>query len=175
MRNFILGMFISVSAYGQAQLYVLQDYRSDTAKKVNVIYDSLPAMCDTFYRAFLTQDLSNLRPFVPQLKYLRATFDTLAIEYRTEQVLYRQQLMLRLLQKDCRKVFKYVAKEKMNLKKMVQEECSYNYAKDEKGNRYCYVTVKLTRRKKVYKLKYLAIVLNGHWFMGDDLTLKEIE
>jgi hypothetical protein len=35
--------------------------------------------------------------------------------------------------------------------------------------------VKLTRRKKAYKLKYLAIVLNGYWFMGDDLTLKEIE
>tara|TARA_B110000902_G_C13866872_1_gene421302 strand:+ start:42 stop:569 length:528 start_codon:yes stop_codon:yes gene_type:complete len=175
MRNIILGIFILLSAYGQAQLYVLKDHRPDTAEKINVIYDSLPAMCDTFYRAFLTQNLSSLKPFVPQVKYLRATFDTLAIEYRPEQVLYRQQLMLRLLQKDYKKALKYAEKNKIHLKKIVLGESSYDYATDEKGNRYCYVTVLLTRRKNTYELKYLAIVLNGHWFVGDELTFKEIE
>ena len=175
MRNIILGIFILLSAYGQAQLYVLKDHRPDTAEKINVIYDSLPAMCDTFYRAFLTQNLSNLKPFIPQVKYLRATFDTLAIEYRREQVLYRQQLMLRLLQKDYKKALKYVEKNNINLKKIVLGESSYDYGKDEKGNRYCYVTMRQTRRKNTYELKYLAIVLNGHWFVGDELTFKEIE
>lgn len=168
-------MFILFSVYGHAQLYVLQDHRPDTAEKINVIYDSLPAMCDTFYRAFLTQNLSSLKPFVPQVKYLRATFDTLAIEYRPEQAIYRQQLMLRLLQKDYKKALKYAEKNKINLKKIVPGESTFDYAKDEKGNRYCYVTVPLVRRKNRYELKYLAIVLNGHWFVGDELLLKEIE
>ena len=175
MRNLILGTFISLSAYGRAQLYVLKDHRPDTTEKTNTIYDSLPAMCDTFYRAFLTQNLSNLKPFIPQVKYLRATFDTLAIEYRREQVLYRQQLMLRLLQKDYKKALKYAEKNNINLKKIVLGESSYDYGKDEKGNRYCYVTMRQTRRKNTYELKYLAIVLNGHWFVGDELTFKEIE
>ena len=78
-------------------------------------------MCDTFYRAFLTQNLSNLKPFIPQVKYLQATFDTLAIEYRREQVLYRQQLMLRLLQKDYKKAF---LQEKAIYKRMGDDDMS---------------------------------------------------
>ncbi len=175
MRNLILGISISLSAYGNAQLYVLQDHRSDTAEKINLTYDSLPVMSDTFYRAFLTQNQSNIKPFVPQVKYLRATFDTLAIDYRFEQVLYRQQLMLRLLQKEYKKALKQVEKNNVNLKKLEKGKSSFKYAKDEKGNRYCYVSVPLTRRKNRYELKYLAIMLNGHWFVGDELILEEIE
>lgn len=164
-----------MAAYSQAQLYVLQDHRPDSAAQYNVLYDSLPAMCDTFYRAFVTEDLSNLKPFVPQLKYLRKTFDTMDIEYRPEQVVYRQQLMLRLLQKDYKKVLKYAKRNKINLKKIEQGEREYDYGKDEDGNRYCYVTVNAIRRKHTYELKYLAIMLNGHWFVGDELSFIEIE
>lgn len=175
MRNLILGIFITLSAYSQAQLYVLKDHRPDTAEKFNVVYDSLPALCDTFYRAFITENLSNLKPFIPQVRYLRATFDTMAIEYRPEQVLYRQQLMLRLLQKDYKKALKYAERNKINLKKIEPGERTYNYGKDDSGNRYCYVTVKAIRRKHTYELKYLVIMLNGHWFVGDELTFVEVE
>lgn len=175
MRNFILGIVILLAGSSQAQLYVLQDQRPDSADKYNVLYDSLPAMCDTFYRAFLTQDLSNLKPFVPQLKYLKQTFDTMAIEYRPEQVVYRQQLMLRLLQKDYKKVLKYAERNKINLKKIENVEREYDYGKDDDGNRFCYVTVTAKRRKHTYELKYLAIMLNGHWFVGDELSFVEIE
>ena len=175
MRNLVLFIFVLVSAYSQAQLYVLKDHRPDSADRYNVVYDSLPAMCDTFYRAFLTQNLQNLKPFVPQVKYLRATFDTMSIEYRPEQVVYRQQLMFRLLQKEYKKALKYAERNKINLKKIERGETKYKYDKDEDGNRFCYVTVTATRRKHTYELKYLAIMLNGHWFVGDDLKFVEIE
>ncbi len=175
MRTFILSIFITLWAYSHAQLYVLKDHRPDTAEKFNVIYDSLPAMCDTFYRAFITENLSNLKPFVPQVKYLRSTFDTMAIEYRPEQVVYRQQLMLRLLQKEYKKALKYTERNKVNLKKIEPTERAYKYGKDDDGNKYCYVTVKAVRRKHTYELRYLAIMLNGHWFVGDELTFVEVE
>lgn len=175
MRSFILSILITLSVYSPAQLYVLQDHRPDTAEKINVVYDSLPALCDTFYRAFITENLSNLQPFVPQVRYLRATFDTMAIEYRPEQVVYRQQLMLRLLQKDYKKALKYAERNKINLKKIEPAGRTYRYGKDDDGNRFCYVTVKAIRRKHTYELRYLAIMLNGHWFVGDELTFVEVE
>ena len=47
--------------------------------------------------------------------------------------------------------------------------------KDEKGNSYCYVTMICKKKKHTYELKYAAIMLNGHWFVGDELSFKEVE
>lgn len=175
MRRLIFGILLFTVAYGQAQLYVLQDHRPDSADQTNTLYDSLPALCDTFYRAFVTQNLTNLKPFVPQIKYLKATFDTLAIDYRPEQLVYRQQLMLRLLQKNYKKALKYATKNKLDLAKVEPTNRDYDYSKDQDGNTFCYVTVTAKRRKHTYELKYLAIMLNGNWFIGDELTFVEIE
>ncbi len=154
---------------------MLQDHRPDSADQINIVYDSLPELCDTFYRAFITQNLTNLKPFVPQVKYLKATFDTLSIEYRPEQLVYRQQLMLRLLQKNYKKALKYATKYKIDLSKMEPTNHYYDYSKDQDGNTFCFVTVTTKRRKHTYELKYLAIMLNGNWFIGDELTFVEIE
>ena len=175
MRILIVFIIAFFALQVQAQLYVLKDHRPDSAYRYNDLYDSLPAMCDTFYRAFITEDIQNLKPFVPQVKYLKSTFDTLAREYRGEQVLYRQQLMLRLLQKEYKKVLKYIRKNKIKLKKIERKSSSYEYGKDDDGNRFCYVTVRCVRRKHTYELKYLAILLNKNWFLGDDVTFVEIE
>jgi hypothetical protein len=172
MRLFIplLVILIFCSTYGQ--VYKVQD--KDSLNK-QVLYDSLPMMCDSFYAMFIQEKLSGLTDFVPDVKYLKATFDTMDIAYRYEQVVYRQQLLLRNLQKDYKKILKRCERNKIALHKLEVERTEYDYGKDEKGNRYCYITVHCKRRKNTYELKYLAIRLNGTWFVGDDLKFEKIE
>jgi hypothetical protein len=132
-------------------------------------------MCDTLYKAFVKEDLTGLKPFVPEVRYLRTTFDTLSIEYREEQVIYRQQLLYRSLQKDYKKILKYANKSKINFRRLEKGEVSFSYGKNDEGHEYCYVTTELKKRKQNYELKYLAIMLNGHWFLGDELSFREVE
>ena len=174
MRGILFILFVGMLTSSSAQLYVLKDHRPDSAERYNVLYDSLPALADTFFRAFITSDLSNMKPFVPQLKYLKATLDTAAVEYREEQAVYRQQLLLRSLQKEYKKALKYAQKKDIKVHKLARGKTDFDYTKDEKENTFCYVTEHLTRRKHEYALKYLAIQLNGNWFVGNKLTFEEL-
>lgn len=173
-RGLFVMILVGLLTSSSAQLYVLKDYRPDSADRYNLLYDSLPSMADTFYRAFVTGQLANVKPFVPQLRYLKATLDTAEVEYREEQALYRQQLLLRSLQKEFKKALKYIDKNAIKLNKLEVVKTNYAYDTDDKGNHFCYVTVYLKRRKHEYELKYLTIMLNNHWFVGDTLTFEEI-
>ena len=60
-------------------------------------------------------------------------------------------------------------------RQIFQMLCIECHGEDAKGNEYSYITVTCTHRKKVFELKYLAIMLNGKWFVGDELLLERIE
>ena len=174
-RQFLLIAFLQISILTNAQLYVLKDQRPDTFKYNCILYKNLPVLCDTFYKAMVQLNFENLKPFVPDVKFLKETFDTLDIDFRNDQVLYRQQMIFRGLQRDHRKILKTIAKLDINLKKLIRTELHYDYGKDEKGNQYCYVTQYYQRRKHNYSISFIAIKLNNYWFIGDDLKFEIIK
>ncbi len=159
----------------RAQLYVLKDHRPDTTEDFFFLYDSVPQLVDSFFVELKFEDLASIKKFVPKMKYLKATFDTLAIDYKLDQVVVRQQVFLKNLQKQYRKIIKHAEKNRLRLKQLVRGETNYNFGKDEKGNEFCYVAVICFKRKKKYELKYVAIRLNGKWFLGDELTFEHVE
>ena len=173
MRYLICFIFTLGVCVLQAQLYTLKDPKKDSMN-MEVLYDSLPIMCDSFYVMLLREDLTEMKKFVPRMKYLKSTFDTMAIEYREEQVVYRQQMLLHNLQKDYKKILKYSEKSRLNIKRLEKGKTIYDYGRDEQENKYCYVTVLCTKNGKEDELKYLAILLNGHWFVGDELKLGKL-
>ena len=174
-RQFLLIAFIQISISTNAQLYVLKDQRPDTSKYNCILHKDLPVLCDTFHKAMVQLDFENLKSFVPDVKFLKETFDTLDIDFRNDQVLYRQQMIFRGLQRDHRKILKTIAKLDINLKKLIRTESDYVYGKDEKGNQYCYVTQYYQRRKHNYSMSFIAIKLNNYWFVGDDLKFEIIK
>lgn len=174
-RQFLLIAFLQISILANAQLYVLKNQRPDTSKYKCILHKDLPVLCDTFYKAMVQLDFENLKPFVPDVKFLKETFDTFDIDFRNDQVLYRQQMILRGLQRDHRKILKTIAKLDVNLKKLIRTELDYDYGKDEEGNQYCYVTQYYQRRKHSYSISFIAIKLNNHWFVGDDLKFDIIK
>ena len=81
-------------------------------------------------------------------------------------MVYRQQMLLRNLQKDYKKILKYSDKSRLNINRLEKEKTIYDYGRDEQENKYCYVTVLCTNNGKEYELKYLATLLNGNGFGG---------
>lgn len=175
LRVLLYLMILMSTLRGYSQLYVLSDQRPDSMDDYQQLYDSLPQMCDSFFNELKNEDLSSIKKFVPQIKYLRSTFDTLDIEYNEQKVILRQQLLLRTVQKDYRKIIKNAEKNKLKLKKLVHADREYEYGVDDKGNRYCYVTDICKKKKHTYNLKYVAIMLNGKWFLGERLLLEQID
>ena len=173
MRYLICFIFTLGVCVLQAQLYTLKDPKKDSMN-MEALYDSLPIMCDSFYVMLLREDLTKMKRFVPRMKYLKSTFDTMAIEYREEQVVYRQQMLLCNLQKDYKNILKYSEQSNLNIKRLEKGKTIYEYGQDEQENKYCYVTVLCKKNRKEYELKYLAILLNGHWFVGDELKLVKL-
>ena len=173
MRLFSSILILVLFGSAHAQIYVLKD-SSQLYPDTQQLYTSLPEMCDSFYATFISNDMTGFKKFTPRVKYLKETFDTLAIEYREEQVLYRQQMLLRNLQRSYKKITKYTEKNKIKLNKIENSGTDYRYGEDEQKNRYCYITVYCTRKKHEYELKYLAIQLNGHWFVGDELSFSKL-
>ncbi len=158
-----------------SQLYVLKDHRPDSNLFAPMLFDSLPEMCDSFFTQLKKEDVNTIKSFVPTMKYLKITFDTLAVEYTLDKVVIRQQMMLRSLQRQYLKILKKAKKDKLKMRHLVYQKTDYDYGEDEKGNRYCYVTVHCNKRKKEYELKYVAIRLNGMWFLGDELKFEKVE
>lgn len=172
MRRLIkIVLFVLVVNEAQAQLPVLRDPAKDSAA-MQKLYKDLPVMTDSFFSMFKRKDLAGVKKFVPRVNYLKETFDTMAIEYREEQVIYRQQLLLRTLQKDYKKILKQAEKSKTGIHKLILKSTDYEYGEDEDGNKYCYVTTLCYKRKRIYELRYLAILLNGSWFVGDELSFQ---
>ncbi|MBT8327925.1 MAG: hypothetical protein KJP21_09390, partial [Bacteroidia bacterium] len=92
-----------------------------------------------------------------------------------DKVVIRQQRLLRSLQRQYLKVLKKAKKDKLKMRHLDHKKTDFDYGADEDGNRYCYVTVQCNKRKKEYELKYVAIQLNGMWFLGDELEFERIE
>lgn len=169
----IVAFGMSCSAF--SQLYVLKDHRPDSNLFAPMLFDSLPEMCDSFFTQLKKEDVNTIKSFVPTMKYLKITFDTLAVEYTLDKVLIRQQMLLRGLQRQYLKVLKKAKKDKLKMRHLERKNTDYDYGEDEDGNKYCYVIVHCNKRKKEYDLKYLAIQLNGMWFLGDELKFERIE
>jgi hypothetical protein len=174
-RIFLMSLFFLLVFFSKAQLYVLKNAPSDSRSMKPVLFQDLPVLCDSFHTMLTRKDASSIKDFVPDVNYLKMTFDTLALDFRADQVIVKQQMILRGLQRDYRKIQKKLDALGIKFLKLGFDSISYRYGSDDNNNKYCYVTHHYSKRKNQFTISYIAIVLNDHWFVGDKLELKIVE
>ncbi|MEY2924426.1 MAG: hypothetical protein RLZZ337_974 [Bacteroidota bacterium] len=152
---------------------MLKDHRPDTAKPA-YLFETLPELCDSFFSKLKYEDATTINAFIPEKNYLKATFDTLDIEYNETRLTVRHQNLAFNLQKQYKKLLKKAAKQKLKLKHLEKQKVDYEYGKDEKENEFCYVTFYCNKRKTEYEIKFVAIRLIDKWFIGDELSFTEL-
>lgn len=171
MRWYVAFAFLFGAVLVYSQAYELKDHRPKPVKE-QLFYDSIEVMCDSFFIQFKTEDITGLKEFVPNYKHLKATFDTLDIEYNLNKVVVRQQMLLRNLQKQYGKILRKAKKRKLKLKSLTYIRAKYEFVQDEKGNEFCLVTMHCNKRKHNYEIRFIAIKLNDKWFVGDKLEFE---
>ena len=167
----IFGIIFYINA--TAQVYVLKDHRPDSAKPA-YLYAELPELCDSFFSSLKYEDITTINAYIPEKSYLKATFDTMDIEYNETRLLVRHQNLQFNLQKQYKKLLKKAAKQKLKLKYLEKQKIEYEYGTDDKGNQFCYVTLFCNKRKREYEVKFLAIKLIDKWFIGDELSMVDL-
>lgn len=163
----------TIPSYGQ--LYVLKDHRPDSAKLVPHLFDSLPELCDSLDVHLKRDEGIHMKEYVPTFRFLKSTFDTLNVEYDDQKVIYRRQMLLQGLEKDYRKVRRTIEKDRLRWKGVERNAILYDYGRDEKGNRFCYVTVPYQKKKKKYELRFVSLQLMGKWFLADKFVFERTE
>ncbi len=171
-RLIFIALSVLFSTTGFAQIYVLKDHRPDTTPKIQKLYDDLPELCDSFFSQLKFEEISRITAFLPEKSYLKATFDTLAINYNEANLLVKHQNLQLNLQKQYKKVLKQAAKHKLKLKHLEMKKVNYSYGKDDKGNEFCYVSMICNKRKYEYEIKFVAIKLLEKWFIVDELSMQ---
>lgn len=167
-----IALSLIFSTSGFAQVYVLKDHRPDTTPKVQKLYDNLPELCDSFFSQLKFEEVERITVFLPEKSYLKATFDTLDINYNEANLLVKHQNLQFNLQKQYKKMLKKAEKHKLKLKHLEKQSVNYAYGKDDKGNEFCYVSMICNKRKFEYEIKFVTIKLLEKWFIADELSME---
>ena len=170
MKRLLMALvLVTFMAYSHGQIYVLKDHRDSIPEQS--LYDSLPVMADSFYQSLLMQNVRTIKNFVPTVSHLKSTFDTLDVKYNRADVLMKQQIMQKKLEHTYGKILKRAAKRKLTFKRYAVADKKFTYGSDANGNEFCYVTYSCKKNRKTMEISYLAIKLNGCWFVADELSI----
>lgn len=134
-------------------------------------FDSLALMVDSFFNEFKRKDYNLINKFIPDIAFIKILFDTLEVEYNAQKLAFRQQRYLRTAQVRYGKLHKKLKKKKYSPEKFVLEKVHYSYGMNENQVEYCYITLYCKEKKRSAEIRFLAVLLNGLWFLGDEFYL----
>jgi hypothetical protein len=157
----------------QAQEPEYKPYQEREEKKPERFskFDSLPLLVDSFFTEFKKKDYPLINKFIPDMAYIKIIFDTFDVEYNAQKLAFRQQRYLRTAQVRYKKLQKKLKKKDYTPEKFVLDRIGYSYGVTDKEIEYCYVTLYCKQRKKEVEIRFLAVLLNGLWFVGDEFYL----
>ena len=118
---------------------------------------------------FKLEDVSVIALFVPTDSFLWSMFDTSEVQYKASDIALQQRRIQGDLEKDYQKMLRKTAKKKIKLRSYSLLKKEYKYGKDDKGNEFCYVTLKCAKKKKELNITFLALKLKDAWFLVDEL------
>lgn len=167
MRTLLLGILLFTLHSASAQIYVLKDHRDSFVP--NMVYDSLPLLCDSFYSNLRFDDPLIMRLFSPTVEYLKLQFDSSAADLKESDYAVKQQQIELRLRKAYKKAIKQSHKDKVKFKHFELNSKEYTYGSAENGNEFCYVTLVGKKKKKELRIRFLATKIEDAWFIVDEL------
>ncbi|MFY0644156.1 MAG: hypothetical protein JXR19_06795 [Bacteroidia bacterium] len=168
MRIICFILFLGVlTGKGIGQVYVLQDHRPQI-DEVDY-YDSLQELSDSVYHRFINEDIAGIEMITPDTNALRYSLDSTYQEYATSDLLTRRAQIKIRLNKSLRQQYKSYRKNKVILGQFKKDKLTYKFGITPQGNEFCYVTIRCSRKKRKLNITFLALKIQGHWFLGDEL------
>jgi hypothetical protein len=173
-RHIVLCILFGISVCVNAQEPEYKPYQELEEKPMERYseFDSLPLLVDSFFREFRQKDVNKLTKFIPDMAYVKVLFDSMEVDYTAQKLAYRQQMYLRRAQVRYSKLHKKIKKIKFDTEKCVLEKYDYDCGEADKNRIFCYVSMTCKEKKKSIKVRFLVVLLNDLWFVGDEFYLE---
>lgn len=165
----IFTLFLWV-AYGNVSA---QAYR-DEVKAMNerhILCDTVPQLADSVFSALKLPKFDSLEVFTPSYPQIKATYDTMNLHQNDQFVLIKQQYLVHNLHKQFKELQIQAKRHKINLKYMELTDKTIQYGVHRDGHPFAQVVLKCTRNNKKFEIKFIAIKVLDHWYIGDELKL----
>lgn len=162
--SFLTGFITSVQA---------QAYR-DELKAMNerhIMCDTVPQLADSVFAALKLPRFDSLEVYTPSYLQIKATFDTLKLKQNDQFVLIKQQYLVHNLHKQFKELQITAKRNKINLKYMELTDKTIQYGVHKDGHPFAQVVLKCTRNNKKFEIRFIAIKVLEHWYIGDELKL----
>ncbi len=152
---FVLISVSRISAFGQDST----DYPGFT----------LLQLADSVHQAFEKGKVGILTHVQPGWDVFCTQFDSNTLKKQMYFVKGNYGIMEARLKKQFKKIRKAAKKENISLKNMQKDTVTWIEDVDEKGRRFAYVTLELTKGKKSRKIRFLSVMLKEDWYLFDEL------
>jgi len=135
-------------------------------------FSSIVELADTAWLALQKNTNTEFLSLVPSLKIIKATFDTLEIKNNPQIIKLKYNYISHKVSKQLKILRKKALRNKLKFKTCELEKINYKEGKDEKNNVFAYVHLECRKSKKTFRIKFVALQLNGFWYIVDELALE---
>lgn len=150
-----------------------QAYR-DQVKAMNerhIMCDTVPQLADSVFQALKLPRFDSLEVYTPSYPQIKATYDTMDLNQNDQFVLIKQQYLVHNLHKQFKELQIQAKRNKINLKYMELTDKTIRYGVHKDGHQFAQVTLKCMRNNKKFEIRFIAIKVLEHWYIGDELKL----
>ena len=170
MRAFFLSFVFLLSLLQVALAQDTEDKDSLPPKEWQ--FTSVVDLADTAWWALQKNTNTEFLTLVPSLKIIKATFDSLEIKNNPQVIKLKYNYISYKVSKQLKLLRKKASRNKLKFKTCELEKVNYKEGKDDKNNTFAYVHLECRKSKKTFRIKFVALQLNGYWYIVDELMLE---
>ncbi len=136
--------------------------------------DTLPELADSIFIVLKTKKFELMKPYLPSAEMLQEEFDSMDLKRLQRLATVKQQYWEQNLHKQHIRLLKDTKVMRINLRNMVLVKQRIKTKELDSGVRVGEITYLCESGKHKFLLTFLAMEVVGKWFIGDELTVREI-
>jgi len=170
MKNICIYLILFISFTTICKAQVVEEKDSIIQKEWQ--FTSVLELADTAWWSLQKTTNTEFLSLTPSLKIIKATFDSLEIKNNPQVIRLKYNYISFKVSKQLKLLRKKAAKNKLKFKTCELEKINFKEGKDEKNNTFAYVHLECRKSKKTFRIKFVALQLNGYWYIVDELGLE---
>jgi len=144
----------------------------DTIPQKEWGFETTAELADTAWWALQRKTNAEFMSLVPTIAIITESFDSLEIKNNSQVIRIKYNYFYHRVNKQLKFLQKKATTFKIKFKTCTLDSVSITEGTDDKGNRFAYITLLSHKNKKEFTIKFVALMLNGNWFIVDELKLE---
>lgn len=138
------------------------------------LYSNHVVLADTIFSALKSKKFEDLKQFIVSANVLKDEFDTLDLKYLNRLANVKSEYAVRTIQKQHIKMLKECKLYRFNLRTMEGLDRKVRVKEHSDGHEFAEIVYYCKSGKRRFYLTFLELKIMNHWFLADELTVREL-